>query len=396
MKRLLTQREIGRLTDRGRYACGHGLYLQISEWGTRAWIFRYRHGGRARHVGLGSCTYVTLAEARERAFEYRRLLARGGDPLDEKHGAKLERQRAEARSKTFKDVALEYINAHEGEWRGNASRKQWTASLERYAFPRIGAIPVGDIVVTDVLAVLDPIAREIPETAARIKHRIAKVLDWAHSRDLRGNDNPARRPNLLPKRKRAKDHFAALPYVALPAFMAELRKYSGMYARALELLILTAARPNEIAGARWSEIDLNTKMWTIPSERMKAGKPHRIPLPGAAIKVLASLPRESDYVFPGKLVGTRCNPQLLLRLVRQTGHNATAHGFRASFRTWAGEQTAYPRELIEVALAHSVGDETERAYARGDMLERRSRLMEDWSEYCSRPHVEGDVVPLRA
>src|SRR5262245_20562515 len=175
MKRLPTARGIERVTERGRYACGHGLYLQVSEWGTRSWIFRYRRDGRARHVGLGSCTYVTLAEARERAFEYRRLLFRGGDPLDEKRGARLEQQRAEARSKTFEQVAREYIDAHQHTWRGNSSRKQWTQTLERHAFPKMGAIPVADVTVTDVLSVLDPIAREIPETARRIRHRIAKI-----------------------------------------------------------------------------------------------------------------------------------------------------------------------------------------------------------------------------
>jgi integrase len=396
MRRLPTAREVERLTERGRYACGHGLYLQISEWGTRSWIFRYRRGGRARHVGLGSCTYVTLAEARERAFEYRRLLARGGDPLDEKHGAKVERQRAEARSKTFEQVAREYIDAHEHTWRGNASRKQWTQSLERYAFPKMGAIPVANVTVTDVLSVLDPIAREIPETAGRVKHRLAKILDWAHSRDLRPNDNPARRPNLLPKRKRANSHFTAMAYTALPAFMSELRRRPENMARALELLILTAARPNEILGMRWSEVDLSAAMWTVPAERMKAGKPHRVPLSGRAVELLAALPREGDLVFVGRFAGLQRRSTELLRPLRLMGHSVTVHGFRASFRTWAGEQTAYPRELIEVALAHSVGDAAEQAYARGDMLARRRQLMESWSEYCSKPDVaNGVIVPLR-
>jgi integrase len=396
MRRLPTAREIARLTERGRYACGHGLYLQISEWGTRSWIFRYRRGGRARHAGLGSCTYVTLAEARERAFEYRRLLARGGDPLDEKRGAKLEQQRAEARSKTFEQVAREYIAAHEGTWRGDGSRQQWTASLEKHAFPKIGNIPVADITVTDVLAVLDPIVREIPETAGRVRHRIAKILDWAQARDLRQNDNPARRPNLLPKRKLSRQHFTAMPYVAVPAFIHELRQRPSIVARALELLILTAARPGELLGMRWSEIDLASAMWTIPGERMKSGRAHRVPLSGRAVELLAGLPRDGgNNVFLGRSAGVSSNPHGLRRLLRRMGHGVTAHGFRASFRTWAGERTNFPRELIEVSLAHAVGDATEEAYNRGDMLARRRQLMEAWSKYCSRPHAKGDVVPLR-
>jgi len=395
MKRLPTAREIERVTERGRYACGHGLYLQVSEWGTRSWIFRYRRDGRARHVGLGSCTYVTLAEARERAFEYRRLLFRGGDPLVEKRGARLEQQRAEARSKTFEQVAREYIDAHQHTWRGNSSRKQWTQTLERHAFPKMGAIPVADVTVTDVLSVLDPIAREIPETARRIRHRIAKILDWAHSRDLRPNDNPARRPNLLPKRKRVKSNFPSMAYTALPAFISELRRRPENMARALELLILTAARPNEILGMRWGEIDLSATMWTAPAERMKAGKAHRVPLSGRAVELLAALPREGDLVFAGRFAGVRRSTELL-RTLRLMGHSVTVHGFRASFRTWAGERTNFPRELIEVSLAHAVGDETEQAYARGDMLARRRQLMEAWSKYCSKPDTaNGVVVPLR-
>jgi integrase len=248
-----------------------------------------------------------------------------------------------------------------------------------------------------VLAVLDPIAQEIPETAGRVRHRIAKVLDWAIARDLRQNDNPARRPNLLPKRKKTREHFAAMPYVAVPAFIHELRQRPSMVARSLELLILTAARPSELLGMRWSEIDLASAMWTIPGERMKGGRPHRVPLSGRAVELLAGLPRDgSNNVFLGRSVGVRSNPHGLRRLLKRMEHGVTAHGFRASFRTWAGERTNFPRELIEVSLAHAVGDETEQAYARGDMLARRRQLMEAWSKYCGQPHVEGDVVPLRA
>jgi integrase len=393
----MSAREVTALIEAGRYAVGHGAYLQISQWKTRSWIFRYVRNGRARHVGMGGCDYVKLSEARERAIDYRRMLARGVDPLDDKRGTRLEQQRAEARSKTFRECALEYIAAHENTWRGDGSRKQWTQSLERYAFPKIGNISVAAVTVTDVLAVLDPIAQEVPETAGRVRHRVAKVLDWAIARDLRQNDNPARRPNLLPKRKKTREHFAAMPYVGVPAFIHELRQRPSMVARSLELLILTAARPSELLGMRWPEIDLASAMWTIPGERMKGGRPHRVPLSGRAVELLAGLPRDgSNNVFLGRSVGVRSNPHGLRRLLKRMEHGVTAHGFRASFRTWAGERTNFPRELIEVSLAHAVGDETEQAYARGDMLARRRQLMEAWSKYCGQPHVEGDVVPLRA
>jgi integrase len=395
-RRLLSAREVAALSKPGRYAVGHGAYLQISEWHTRAWIFRYVRNGKARHLGMGSCDYVSLSEARERAIEYRRMLARGVDPLDTKRGIKLEQQRADARAKTFEQIAREYIAAHENTWRGDASRLQWTASLERYAFPKIGIVPVADINVTDVLSVLDPIAKSIPETTGRIRHRIAKILDWAHSRDLRGNHNPARRPNLLPKRKRTKANFVAMAYTALPQFMVELRRLSDMSARMLEVHILTAARPNETLGMRWSEVDLSAAMWTIPGDRMKSGRPHRIPLSNHVIELLAGLPREGEYVFPGRFPGSKPNPHVPRRLVRRMGHNVTVHGFRASFRTWAGERTNFPRELIEVALAHAVGDETEQSYMRADMLARRRQLMEVWSEYCNKPDTaNGVVVPMR-
>src|SRR5215471_13638524 len=396
MKRLLSARALAALTEPGRYAVGHGAYLQISEWKTKSWIFRYVRNGTARHVGMGSCDYVTLSEARERAIEYRRMLARGEDPLDTKRGIKLERQRAEARSKTFRECAIEYISAHEQTWRGNASRQQWTASLEQHAFPKIGNISIADITVTDVLAVLDPIARKIPETAGRVRHRIAKILDWAHARDLRSNDNPARRPNLLPKKKKAREHFAAMPYIAVPAFMHELLHRPSMVARALELLILTAARPGELFGMRWSEIDLASAMWTIPGERMKSGRPHRVPLSSRAVQLLADLPREGAFAFVGRSPGTRSNPHGLRRLLHRMGHNITAHGFRASFRTWAAERTNFAREVVEAALAHVVGDAAEQAYIRADMLARRRQLMEAWSEYCSKlDTANGVVVPLR-
>jgi integrase len=397
MKRLLSARAVAALTEPGRYAVGHGAYLQISEWRTRSWIFRYARNGKARHVGMGSCDYVTLSEARERAIEYRRMLARGEDPFEAKRAGTRAASAATERAKTFKWCALEFIKQHEKEWRGDASRRQWIGSLEQHAFPRIGDKLIGDIDAAAVLSVLDPL-RDRLVTARRVKNRLALILDWAAERDLRERDNPAKR-NLLPKRKKHQVvNLPGLPYTTLPAFMPELRQRSEMSARALEFEILCAARPGEVLGARWSEIKLAEAIWVVPGERMKAGREHRVPLSGRAVELLANLPREGEYVFPGHRTGGRMYTNALTLLLQRMGHpGISAHATaRASFKTWGYERTNFPRELIEAALAHIVGDEAEKSYLRGDALARRRQLMEAWSEYCSKPDTaNGVIVPLR-
>src|SRR6516162_10096914 len=397
MKRLLSARALAALTEPGRYAVGHGAYLQISQWQTRSWIFRYVRDGKARHVGMGSCDYVTLSEARQRAFEYRRLLAAGGDPLEQKRDTKRAARAEGERAKTLKWCALEYIKQHEKEWRGDASRRQWLGSLEQHVFPKLGDTPVGDVDVASVLSVLDPI-RDRLVTARRVKNRLALILDWAAERDLRERENPAKR-NLLPKRKNHQVvNLPGLPYTALPSLMPELRQRPEMSARAFEFEILTAARPGEVLGARWGEINLAEAAWVVPGERMKSGRPHRVPLSGRAVELLANLPREGEYVFPGHRTGGRMYTNALTLLLRRMGHpGLSAHATaRASFKTWGYERTNFPRELIEAALAHIVGDEAEKSYLRGDALARRRQLMEAWSEYCSKPDTaNGLVVPLR-
>lgn len=395
MKKHLSAAAVAKLTKPGRYAVGHGVYLQISKWRTKAWLLRYIRDGKPHAMGLGSAEYVSLKEAREKGYEARRQLIAGIDPLEAKRAAKRERLLAGVRHKTFKQCALDYVAAHEDGWRGNASRRQWLSNFEKHVFPVIGDMPVIDVDVVAVLAVLDPMSKAAPVTARRVRNRIANVLDWAAARELRPHDNPAKRPKLLSSRRKQVEHFAAMPYTAVPAFMAELRQRPEMGARALELLILTAARPNEVLGARWSEFDLSAATWTIPDERMKSGRRHRVPLSGRTVELLADLPREGEYVFIGRRTGARPNPMTLVRQLRRMGHAVTAHGFRSAFKTWASERTNYPREIIEVALAHVIGDAAEQAYARGDMLTRRRQLMESWADYCSRPHVEADVVPLR-
>jgi integrase len=382
-KRLPSAREIGALTEPGRYAVGHGVYLQISNpWRTRAWVFRYTRDGKARHMGLGSAEYVSLAQAREKGYALRQqLILNGVDPLEAKRVSRHGRALASARAKTFKDVALDYVAAHEDGWRGAWSRRQWLHSFTHHVFPKIGDMPVADIGVAEVLAVLDPIAREIPETARRVRNRIASVLDWAAARDYRTHDNPARRSNLLPKRKRRVEHLAAMPYTDTPAFMAELRQRPELTARALEFLVLTAARPGEVLGMRWSEVEGN--VWTVPGERMKGGRGHRVPLSGRAAELLAGLPRVGEFCFAGRFGDAPYAHDSLVQLLRKMGHDVTAHGFRSTFRDWAAETTAYPNHVVEQALAHAIGNGVEAAYRRGDLFDKRRKLMQDWAEHCA-------------
>jgi integrase len=392
MKRYPGIKELAKLTKRGRVAVGHGAFLQISEFGTRSWVFRYVVNGKAHHVGLGSCTYVTLAEARQKAFEYRRLLASGGDPLEQKRAAQRGRLLASVPAKTFQQVALEYIAQHEREWRSDHSRRQWRASLARYAFPKIGSMAIADIGVAEVLLVLDPIAARVPETASRVKHRMALILDWAASRDLRPHENPARRPRLLPKHKSRVKHFTALPYADIGAFMAKLRAQEGISPRGLEFLILTATRTNELLGARWEEIDGDT--WTIPGERTKSGKAHRVPLSDRAVELLRSLPHIGEHIFPGR-AGEGMGETTLRKVLQRMGIDVTPHGFRSTFRDWAAETTAYPNHVVEEALAHAIGNGVEAAYRRGDLFEKRRRLMQEWADFCDRQSASAGVTPIR-
>ena len=392
MRKFPSTRELSRLTKPGRYAVGHGAYLQISEWGTRAWIFRYRRDGKAHHLGLGSEQYVTLAKHVRRHLRPAKMITDCIDPLAAKRQAKHERALASTRAKTFKHCALDYIAAHEDGWRGDRSRKQWLDSLAKHAFPKIGHIPVAAVDVAAVLSVLDPIARTIPETESRVRNRISLILDWAAARELRSHDNPAKRPNRAVEAEEAGSTPRRTEDADIRTFMIELRQRSEIGARALEFAILTAARPSEALGARWSEIEGDT--WIIPPDRMKGGRGHKVPLPDAAVKLLAGLPRVGEYIFGNS---ERPGPLTLIRMLRRMGHAVTAHGFRATFKTWADEQTAFANHIVEMALAHAVGNAVEAAYRRGDLFEKRRRLMEDWAEYCGKPVAcaSGKVVVLR-
>jgi len=396
----------------GLYGDGHGLYLQISNFGTKAWVVRYMIDGVARKMGLGALHTVSLAEARKRANEARLQVLDGIDPLDAKKSARLRKKVETAKAVTFKECADKYIEANKAGWKNLKHAGQWSATFNetnrgdrRYpaATAAINDLPVAAIDTGLVLKVLEPMWTKTPETASRIRGRIESVLDWAKVRDYRTGENPARwrghLDEVLPSRAKVQkvQHHSAVPYSEMPDFMAELRAKAGVSARALEFTILSAARTGETIGAQWREFDLNAKLWTIPADRMKAGKEHRVPLSDRTIEILKALPREGKYVFVSAKADRALSSMAMLELIRGLrGKGSTVHGFRSTFRDWASETTAYPNEMCEIALAHAVGDKTEAAYRRGDLMEKRRRLMADWAAYCAAPAADGgNVVRIR-
>jgi len=385
----------------GRYGDGQGLYLQVKETGSKAWVLRYERQGRKRWMGLGSAEFVPLAEAREKAFEARRLLRQGIDPLEARTAEDAQRRANEAKSLTFAECAKRFAVDRGSEWRSAKHRKDWLSAIERYAFPTVGALPVAAVDTPLVLGVLEPIWLDKAGTARKLRQRLEAVLDWARVRGYRGGENPARLAghldHLLPKRSKVTTaHHAALPYAEAPAFMAALRRLDSGPARALEFLILTGARAGEVRGALWSEVDLNTKVWTIPATRMKGGREHRVPLSPRSLDIVYALPRTDDFVFPGKKGGPMYVNAMYYVLRDGLGRGEiTIHGFRSTFRTWAEERTNYPREVAEQALAHSIGTAVERAYRRTDLFEKRRRLMEEWASFCAAPAPSGAVLLMR-
>jgi len=400
----LTALKISKLTDTGRYGDGGGLYLQISQWGTKAWVFRFMKDGRSRQMGLGDIATFSLKEARERAKSARQLLADGIDPLEARQQAKDAKQIEESRTITFDEAAARYIKAHQAGWTNAKHGAQWQSSLAKYASPVFGEMPVAAIDTTLVMQALEPIWSLKTETASRTRGRVEAVLDWATARGYRDGDNPARwrghLDKLLPaKTKVAKvKHQPAMDYRDVPAFMKTLRGADSLSARALELTILTAARTGETINARWDEFDLDAKLWTVPGERTKSGREHRVPLSKRAIVLLHTVARHhgSEYVFPGLRIGRPLSNMAMLELLRGMNSNGfTVHGFRSSFRDWAAHETNFPREIAEASLAHVLKDKTEAAYQRGDLLEKRCRLMSAWENYCRNPRSRGEVVTLK-
>jgi integrase len=393
---------VQKLKRKGLHADGGGLYLRVTDGGTKSWMFRYGDGGKLRDMGLGPVHTISLPRARELARECRELRLQGVDPIAHRQAALAARKASDAKAMTFRQCADAYIASHDAGWRNASHRQQWLSTLAQHVHPTLGALPVAAIDTGLVLKAIEPIWKTIPETASRVRGRIESVLDWAKARGYRSGENPARwrghLDDLLPaRRKLAKvEHHAALPYTEIASFMAALRNDSSIGARALEFTILTAARTGEVLGATWDEIDAASKLWTIPAPRTKADREHRVPLAPAAMAQLRQLQeiRTNDFVFPGRR--GRLTPKTMQLILRRMGRNdLTVHGFRSTFRDWAGEQTNFPREVCEQALAHAIPGAAEAAYRRGDLLQKRQKLMQAWADYCAKPAGTGAVTPIR-
>lgn len=388
----LSALEVSRLKAPGFVSVGTppGLSLQITPTGARSWILRVKVGDRRRDMGLGAYPGVSLAKAREKARDAREAIEQGDDPI-------LSRERAQSllRAKqesivTFETAARAYIKSKAPEWRSEKSLTQWTNSLENYAFPVIGKLHVQDVHDVHILKILEPMWHEKTETAVRVRGRIESILDWATAKKYRTGENPARWRGHLDKLLPAPGkitpvkHHEAVPVDDAPAFYSTLQSCKGMAARALEFTLLTAARSANSLGATWAEIDFDKALWTIPAEKMKAGKEHRVPLSESAIRILREQPRFEgcEFVFPSPK-GNQLSDMSMTAVMRRMGLEAVPHGLRSTFKDWAAERTNYPHEMSEMALAHVLTNKVEAAYRRGDMVEKRRQLMREWENFLS-------------
>lgn len=416
---------VEKLKEPGMHADGGGLYLQVSPSESKSWIFRFQLRGKRREMGLGQWPTISLAKARAKADDCRKLLDAGKDPIKDKEEKKAEQRLAEAQGRTFQQCAEQYIIDNKSAWRNIKHAEQWESSLETYVYPIIGDLAIKSIDVDLVLKVLEQTEQDVgeiqfdfdgvkfwearPETANRVRNRIERIMDWATARKYRSGENPARwrghLESLLPKRSKLKGvkHFAALPYEEIGDFVQALQKQNGLGVKAFEFLILTAARTGEVLHARWNELDLAKKIWIIPAHRIKGGKEHRVPLTDRAIEILESLgkpEKPDDIVFHGQRKGKELSKMGLLVLLDDMKYRGktTIHGFRSSFRDWCAEQTGFSREVAEMALAHSIGNAVEAAYRRGDLFEKRRKMMDAWAKHCATPTVKNSgnkVVKLR-
>jgi len=392
--------EVRKATEPGTYCDGGGLELQVTATGSRNWVMRYMLAGKRRQMGLGGYPTISLADARQKAADARKLLEGGIDPLAARDAARAAAAAAEeaakveaAKRRTFRQCAEAYIADHEPAWKNPKLAKLWRSTLATYAYPTIGALPVEAVTVAMVVDILRPIWLEKRETADRVRMRTENVLDWAAAHELRTGENPARLKgrleHLLPERGAAHrgGHHAALPYSEIATFMAELKGREALAARGLELLVLTAARTSEVLNAEWTEFDLDGAVWTVPGSRMKMGREHRVPLSTRAVDVLRNLHKSrtsEQWVFPGGKAGKPLSNMAFLVLIDRMGRKGvvTAHGLRSSFKDWASETTDYPNEVSDMALAHSIKNAAEAAYRRGDLFEKRVKLMQAWADYC--------------
>lgn len=409
---LLSPKFVENASDPGRYSDGGGLYLQVSAGRnasvTKSWLFRYMRGGTtSREMGLGAASmrkgdgYTTLSGARQKRTQAREMLEAGIDPLEAKRAHKASERLEGAKAMTFSQSAAEYIKGHQAGWKGQKHVKLWKGSLAKYVEPLIGTLPVAAVDTGLVLKVLRPIWETKTKTAVDVRSRIEMILNWAKIHGYRDGENPARwkghLDNALPKPSKIRKvrHLPAMPYDELPGFMSELRSQEGTAAAALEWTILTVARSDDTFGFTWPEVDTQKKIWTIPAARMKAEADHRVPLSDRALVVLKKMDRKTQFVFPGRDAEKLPHEEMLEVLKDDLGRPFTVHGFRSTFKDWASEQTGYANEVSEMALAHKIPSKVEGAYRRGDLFEKRQRLMADWARYCESAVGAGNVVPLR-
>jgi integrase len=395
----LTQLQVDKQKTPGLYGDGAGLSLKVTTGGSKSWIYRYMLVGKAHWMGLGSYPDTSLAEARDKAAELRKLTRQNVDPLAERRKETSLVRATLAKVITFDKAAEQFIDAHAPGWKNAKHVDQWRNTLSSYASPVIGSLDVSHIETAHIMRILekDGFWKSKTETASRVRGRIESVLDWATVRKYRTGENPARWKGhleaLLPARTKVKktEHHAALPWSEIAAFITDLRKQAGIAARAVEFAILTAARSGEVRGATWNEFDLAAGVWIVPAERMKAKREHRVPLPTKALELLKKQKEEfpGEIVFPGAKVKegkqTQLSDMSLTAVLRRMEKDEiTVHGFRSTFRDWAAESTEYPSEMVEMALAHVINNKVEAAYRRGDLFEKRRRLMQDWSNFCDK------------
>lgn len=392
---------------------GNGLHLLVKASGARSWVLRYSLQGKTRDIGLSRCPEalmllaqskreeLSLAQARDIAAIYRLKVRAGIDPLSEREqqaeASRLAQAQVAAERVTFRAAAESYLASRASTWRNAKHRQQWHNTLNTYVFPSLGELPVADIGTAEVLSVLEPIWKSKAETANRIRGRMEAIIDAARARGYFSGENPARwrghLDKILPARQRlSRGHHAALPYDLVPEFLEQLRARKAVAAMALEFAVLTAARTGEVLGATWEEIDFEKRMWVVPADRMKAGREHRVPLSSRAIELLTETNKlESPFLFPGQR-GGKLSGMAMAMLLRRMGHVVTVHGFRSTFRDWASEMTAFPHEVCEMALAHTIANKAEAAYRRGDVFDKRRMLMDEWAQFCSSADNDTDYT----
>ena len=397
----LTALDVRARSEPGYHPDKDGLYLSISKSGAKSWIFKYDFQGKRHEIGLGSVKAVSLSHARQKTLECRRQILEGINPLLAKIKAKQQSALERARTVTFDECAAAYIKAHKETWKNPKHVQQWENTLETYASPVIGQLSVAGVNTSMIVRILNPIWKSKTVTAIRVRARIERVLDWARVAGYRTGDNPARWKGYLDKmlaapNKVAKtNHFAALPWPEIATFMTVLRQQQGISARAVEFAILTATRSGEVRCATWSEINTDEAVWTIPAQRMKAGKKHRVPLSAQALSLLKAMPQVNEYIFPGSKEGKPLSDMSLTAVLRRMGRkDITVHGFRSTFRDWCAEFSDFDRTVAEHALAHKLPDKTEAAYQRGDMLGKRAALMTAWADYCDEKQSNSNVISL--